>query len=102
VDGVEVKWRQPTAQQVHDPVASHHADVLGLRDVLQREDLAVAHSHRGHAQEEAQQRLIGLGAVCDQQVAVPRGTHVAVEDHAEAADHDVLQPHRLGVGYDAR
>ncbi len=77
------------------------AKVLGGGDICGGEHLVVMQSPGADPLEEAQDRGVGVGTVGDEKVRVLGGPHVAVGDHAEAADDDVLEPDGVGVGDDA-
>src|SRR6188472_850664 len=52
--------------------------------------------------QEAEHRGIGIWTIRHQQVGVLGRAHVAMENHAEAADNHMFQADGIRVGYSAR
>ncbi len=88
---VEVKRRRAAANNVDEAAAAIYSQVLGTGDFVNRELLSIGQSARVCQLEEAQNRLVGFLAIGDEQVRVSRCPYIAMEDHAETADNDVLQ-----------
>ncbi len=98
---VEVKGRRTTPNDVDDAAATIYPQLLGTSDVVDRELLSVGQSPSICQFEEAQDRLVSFLPVRNEQVRISRRSYIAMEDHAESANHNVFQACRVGVGYDA-
>jgi hypothetical protein len=100
-DSVEVQRRQSSPQEVDNAVTAIDAQVMRTRDISGRKHLAITQPRAANALQKAQDRSVGFRAVGHEQVAVLRRTNMTVVDHAKAADHDVREPDRLGIGDDS-
>jgi hypothetical protein len=69
-------------------------------NVLAGQPLTVIEVRSLNAVQETTDRIIGFWAVGHQQVTVLSRAYVAVVDHAEATDHNALEPNRLSVRND--
>jgi hypothetical protein len=81
-------------------VAAIDAKAVGGTDIREGKWFVIADSSRFDAFQQAQNRLVGLGAVGHEEIGVLGRAHVAVEDHAEATDHNVVEADGIGVGDD--
>src|SRR5690349_20590591 len=95
---VEVEGRRATANDVDDAAATVYPQLLGTGDVVNRELLSIGQSPPICQFEKAQDRLVGFLAIGNEKVRVSRRPYIAMEDHAEPADDNVLQACRVGVG----
>jgi hypothetical protein len=69
--------------------------------VLLSEDPVVLKAAGVYAVQKPQDSGIGLRAIGHKEVGVLGGTHIAVENDAEATDDDVLEADGVGIGDDA-
>jgi len=97
---VEVERWQTAAQQVDDAATTVDTKMLRAGDVCGGQNLAIAQTPPFHPLEKAQHGSVRIYPVRDEQIAVLGGTNVTVIDHAESSDHHVVEPDRVGVGYD--
>ena len=80
-------------------MAATNPQMVGARDLI---SLKILPSRRRVASiEEAQYRLVGLGAIGNQQVGVLGRADKSVRDHGEAANHDVVEADGVGLSNDA-
>ena len=96
-NGVVVKRRQAATHDVDDAVAAVAHRCSAPATSSSPSSLSSRKHLRVDLLPEAQHRGIGLWPIGHEQIGVLGGTHVTMEDHAEAADDHILQADRIRV-----
>jgi hypothetical protein len=90
------RW-QPSAHYVDDAVTAVDTQVVCGPDIRQGEHLVVAQALPVHALEETQHSGVRGCAVGHEQIAVLGRANIAMSNHGEAANHNVVKADGVSV-----